>query len=119
MVLSAAQIAIACTANQNQAFALLTLRCVENAFLLSLWLGHFPLLFQRHLQPHPFLPFPCCSAAELDIYKANCMLLRELVGAQIPPPETVTFNSITADKYPAVVLQPSWAPIASEVKVRC
>lgn len=33
-------------------------------------------------------------------------------------PQPVTFNGISADMYPVVVLQPSWAPIVSDVKVR-
>jgi hypothetical protein len=55
---------------------------------------------------------------ELDIYKANAAILVQQAGVSMPPPTPVTFNGINTEMHPAVVLQPSWAPIVADVKVR-
>jgi len=68
----------------------------------------------------PLTP-PClalCCAGELDIYRANCAVLEQQAGAKLAAPQPVTFNGIQAHMHPVVVLQPSWAPLVGDVKVR-
>jgi len=56
-------------------------------------------------------------AGELELYQANCTILAQQAGAKMPAPQPVTFNGITTHMHPAVVLQPSWAPLVGDVKV--
>jgi UDP-sugar pyrophosphorylase len=54
-------------------------------------------------------PTHSATTGELDIYKSNCMLLKQVVGAVLPEPSPATFNGIPCEEYPHVVLSPSFA----------
>ncbi len=60
----------------------------------------------------------CPPPGELDIYKANCLSLAEVADVSLPSPlQTATFNGITSELYPRVVLSPAFAASLAELKV--
>ncbi|GIL88648.1 hypothetical protein Vretimale_17244 [Volvox reticuliferus] len=64
-------------------------------------------------------PTHSATTGELDIYKANCLSLAEVAGVALPSPlQTDTFNGITTEVYPRVVLSPAFSPSLSELKAK-
>ncbi|GLC50653.1 hypothetical protein PLESTB_000403900 [Pleodorina starrii] len=62
-------------------------------------------------------PTHSATTGELDIYKANCLSLAAVAAIELPCPlQTATFNGITTEVYPRVVLSPSFAPSLGELR---
>ncbi|KXZ48443.1 hypothetical protein GPECTOR_28g853 [Gonium pectorale] len=64
-------------------------------------------------------PTHSATTGELDIYKSHCLALAQMAGAALPSPlPSATFNGITSEVHPAVVLSPSFAATLSDVKAK-
>lgn len=63
-------------------------------------------------------PTHSATTGEMDIYKANCLTLKMLAGADIGEVPTETFNGIPVESYPRVVLSPAFAPSLADVKAK-
>jgi hypothetical protein len=57
----------------------------------------------------------CACAAEFDVYRVNCFALEHLTGARLPPPQSLTFNSIPVAATPRVSWSPAWAATLTDV----